>query len=363
MAFVSYLVPFALIVLLWAHNMIPLAVVFHFGIYAVGINTLFLLVIHFRLNLKFQEPSLTAQQMAASILPALWVLYFLDEGQARASVMLVVVVPLLFGILALNIRRFIKVGVWFFFTYCVTMAMLWRNKPDALVMPLEFVQTMAFILVLVSSSIIGGFIHGLRGKLRQRNLELQEAMAKIEEMANLDSLTGIWNRRRLFHILSQEANRFSRAHAPFSVCLMDIDHFKQVNDAHGHQAGDEILRLIAREISGNLRCIDCFGRYGGEEFLMVLPQTTLEGATVKAERVRQQVESLRFPDISENFRVTISIGVAEYRVEEDIDDTLARADKCLYAAKDLGRNRILTEKELVSEENVKEAGNGKNGLS
>ncbi len=344
MAFLTYMVPLAVVALFWSQGMIPLELVFYYALYSILIHLGFLLLLHTNFNLKFRDPSLTAQQMVGSIIPALWVMYFLADGQARAIFVVVIAAPLMFGILALNTRQFIKVASWFFSGYILLILSLWLTRPEVLTGPLELIQAIAFVLILVTSSIIGGFISGLREKLKNRNQELKVALATIEEIASLDALTGIYNRRRLFEILHQEVNRYKRAQGPFSVCILDIDHFKQVNDLHGHLAGDEILRRIAGSITGNLRSIDCFGRFGGEEFLMVLPQTTLEGATIKSERVRLQVESLRFPDISEDFRVTISIGVAEYREPEDIDETIDRADKCLYLAKDHGRNQVVNEK-------------------
>lgn len=350
MSFLTYLVPFSLTVVIWVYGFIPVNLVFHFIAYAVLVNLGFLLLFHTGINLKFKEPSLTGPQMVASIIPGLYVMYFLDAGQGRAIVMLIIAVPLMYGILALSTRQFINVGFWFLFLYLAMMTALWLNKPEVMDLGLEFIQIMAFILAIVSSSIIGGFIYSLRIKLRERNRELKEAVAKIEELANLDSLTGIFNRRRIFEMLSQEVNRFSRAQGPFSVCMLDIDHFKDVNDLYGHQAGDDILRDIACKVSGNLRSIDGFGRYGGEEFLVVLPQTTLEGAIIKAQRICLQVKSLRFPAISEDLVVTVSIGVAEYYKSEDIDETLARADRCLYEAKHQGRNCVIAE--------ARDAGNG-----
>ncbi len=343
MAFLTYLVPLTLVVLFYANNLISLDIVVHFAAYTVLLHLAFFLIFHTNINLKFREPSLTSVQMAMSIIPALWVFYFLDEGQARAAFMMVIAAPLLYGILALNTRQFVKVGLWFFSLYCITLLALWWRRPEVLSAPLELIQAMAFIMIIITASVIGGYISGLRGKLRVRNQELKEVIARIEELVNIDSLTGVCNRRRLFEVLSYEANRYSRVQSPFSVCIMDIDYFKRVNDVHGHQAGDEILREIARNVSGNLRNIDSFGRYGGEEFLMVLPQTPLEGARIKAERVCRQVESLRYPNVSEDLRVTVSIGVAQYRQQEDIDETVSRADQCLYAAKRTGRNRVVSE--------------------
>ena len=343
MAFLTYMVPLILVVLFWIHDMIPVKVVFHFAAYAVFLHLVFFFIFHTNINLKFREPSLTSIQMGMSILPALWVFYFLDDGQARAAMVMVVAAPLLYGILVLSIWQFIKVGVWFFSLYCVTLLAIWFRSPEVIVGPLEFIQAIAFALVIVTASAIGGFISGLRGKLRDRNEELKKAIARIEELVNIDPLTGVWNRHRLFEILIQEVNRYMRVNGDFSVCMLDIDHFKPINDTYGHQAGDEVLRTIAREVSGDLRVIDVFGRYGGEEFLMVLPETPLEGAVVKAERVRRQIEALRFPGISEKLRITVSIGVAGYREGEDIDETLSRADQYLYTAKKNGRNQVVSE--------------------
>jgi diguanylate cyclase (GGDEF)-like protein len=120
-----------------------------------------------------------------------------------------------------------------------------------------------------------------------------------------------------------------------------VDFFKQINDIHGHQGGDKILRQLASRVTADLRDIDSFGRYGGEQFLLILPQTALAGAQVKAERIRASIEALRFDDMPADLKVTVSIGLAEFQAGESTDDTLARADLALYQAKDTGRNRVV----------------------
>jgi diguanylate cyclase (GGDEF)-like protein len=236
------------------------------------------------------------------------------------------------------------VGLWFCGLYGLLLLSLWFFRPHVLSGELELLQTVGFLLVIAEITAIGGFISGLRGKLRQRNRELGEAMEQIRELVNVDSLTGVYNRRRLFEVIHEESSRYSRSPGSFSICLLDIDNFKQVNDTYGHQAGDAILQAVAQCVAKDLRTIDCFGRYGGEEFLMVLPQTPLDGACIKAERVLATVSSLKFPKIGDDFRITVSIGVAEYHNNENTDDTLLRADKALYEAKDAGRNtfRVLS---------------------
>ncbi|MFW6284075.1 MAG: diguanylate cyclase [Desulfosalsimonas sp.] len=344
MAFATYLVPMSLVVLCWSQNLLPEKVIYHFAAFVFVINSTILFLIRKNINLKFRDPSLTALHITVSCLPALYVMYFLEHGHARAIFMLVLLLAIIYGILELDTRGFLMACLWILSLYVLLIFVLWTKKPEVLDPSLEGIQIMAFALVLFSMSVIGGYISNLRGKLRSRNQELQTAIEKIDKLVSIDPLTEVCNRRRLFEVLTQETNRCSRGETPFSICLLDIDHFKQVNDTYGHMAGDEILCSIACSISRDIRNIDAFGRYGGEEFLLVLPQTPLSGAVVKAEKVRAQVAGLRFPDISEDLGVTVSIGVAQYRPPENIDITLLRADRALYAAKANSRNRVETEK-------------------
>ncbi len=341
MAFASYLVTLTLVAFCWRQNLIPGRIVLHYAAFMLLINALFLGLIQSNLNLRFKDPSMTAVQMVVSLLPALWVMYFLDAGQARAAFLMIILVPALYGILALNTRQFVIVGVWMLGLYGLLYGALWLFRPQVLTGALDLIQTIGFLLVLAQTTVIGGFISGLRGKLRDRNRELKQAMEKIRELVNVDALTGVCNRRRLFEVISEESNRYSRSPGSFSICLLDVDHFKAVNDTYGHQAGDCILRSVAQAASKDLREIDCFGRYGGEEFLIVLPQTPLSGARIKAERVRAAIETLTFPDLPRAVSVTISIGIAEFQSGESTDDTLARADQALYEAKRSGRNQVV----------------------
>lgn len=348
MSFASYMVTFTIVAFCCYQGMLPETVVWQYLAFALLLNAGFLLAFQSDLNLRLNDPSLTAPQMVVSLLPALYVMYLLDAGQARAVFLFVAIVPALYGILALNIRQFLYVVMIFFLMYGGLMALLYWQRPQTLNSPLELIQAMVLMLVLAQIAIIGGFINGLRAKLRHRNQELRvtmkelnDAMEQIQDLANRDALTGVFNRRHLFDFLSKEINRQRRADGPFSVCILDIDHFKQVNDRHGHLAGDEVLKRVAETVMDSMRNIDCFGRYGGEEFLLILPQTPLSGAQIKAERVRRQVEEMHFPDIDDSFQVTVSVGVAEHWPNEEPDNTICRADSALYEAKKQGRNQVI----------------------
>jgi len=166
---------------------------------------------------------------------------------------------------------------------------------------------------------------------------------KYQTLSVTDKLTQIYNRQKLDALLEKEADRAKRYHHELSVILLDIDHFKKVNDHYGHQTGDLVLVAFAKEISANTRRSDVVGRWGGEEFLIILPDTGIEKSEQAAEKLRTIIEKL---EIEEAPRVTASFGVACLAGEKDsITHLLARADKALYKAKNNGRNR--TEVEIV----------------
>jgi diguanylate cyclase (GGDEF)-like protein len=173
-------------------------------------------------------------------------------------------------------------------------------------------------------------------------IKLEQALNFINELAIRDELTGSHNRRHLIKLIEHEKDRATRLDAPFCLCLLDIDFFKRINDTYGHSAGDTVLREFALAVQRQVRERDSFGRYGGEEFLLLLPETLLEEAVLLAERVRQHIETLGFPDIAPDFALSVSIGVAEFRSGESIGQTVARADEALYQAKSSGRNRVIS---------------------
>jgi diguanylate cyclase (GGDEF)-like protein len=172
-------------------------------------------------------------------------------------------------------------------------------------------------------------------------IKLEQALKIINELAIRDELTGSHNRRHLIRLIENEKERTARLGSLFCLCLLDIDYFKRINDTYGHPAGDTVLREFAATVQGQIRESDSFGRYGGEEFLLMLPETSIDEAQALAERVRQNIERQGFTGLPE-LAVTVSIGVAEFRINESIAQTVARADEALYLAKSSGRNRVVT---------------------
>lgn len=182
------------------------------------------------------------------------------------------------------------------------------------------------------------------GALKDAQNELSEAYAllalksvELEKASITDTLTGLFNRRRLDEAYAHELDRAQRYAKPVSLIIGDVDHFKSINDTHGHQTGDEVLKTIADLLRNGVRAVDIVGRWGGEEFLVICPDTDLDGAVALAEKLRLSIETEPFAAIGS---ATSSFGIAQYRAGESFKDTVARADTALYKAKINGRNRV-----------------------
>jgi diguanylate cyclase (GGDEF)-like protein len=173
---------------------------------------------------------------------------------------------------------------------------------------------------------------------------LDESMQKLELMAHTDPLTGSYNRGYFMERFGAELDRTKRYGGVFCFIMLDLDHFKSVNDTRGHAAGDEALRSLCRVLnSSGLRSTDFFGRIGGEEFAILLPETKIQEAVKAAERVRRNLENTVVLHEGNEFFITASIGVSEYRDGDTRESMLNRADKAMYSAKEIGRNRVCVE--------------------
>jgi diguanylate cyclase (GGDEF)-like protein len=184
----------------------------------------------------------------------------------------------------------------------------------------------------------------VRANLEFKSSELEASNQKLSELAIHDALTGAYNRGHVQELLRQGVARFTRYRQPLCVLILDIDHFKMVNDRHGHATGDEVLRQMSGTALACLREGDLFGRWGGEEFIALLPNITLAGAADAAERLSAGIKALRVDSKAVDgaqVKVTVSIGVAEIQDGESAESLVARADAALYAAKDAGRDRVM----------------------
>jgi diguanylate cyclase (GGDEF)-like protein len=176
-----------------------------------------------------------------------------------------------------------------------------------------------------------------RTELDERHELLQAQAAKLEELATTDALTGAYNRRKFNELILAEIERVRRYGHPLSLFILDIDHFKRINDTRGHETGDEVLVVLAGLIRAGIRATDSLARWGGEEFVVLSPEVMVEEAMGLAERLRAAAGTHEYSFVG---KVTASIGVAQHRAGETADELFARADEALYRAKQGGRDRV-----------------------
>jgi diguanylate cyclase (GGDEF)-like protein len=167
----------------------------------------------------------------------------------------------------------------------------------------------------------------------------------VQSLALIDPLTGLQNRRSLFELGRIEFTRSYRMNRPFCCMLLDLDHFKQVNDNYGHPVGDQVLQKFAELCKSSVRAVDLIGRYGGEEFVILLPETDLDTALHVAERLRASIEKMPIRVSAQELSITVSVGVATKDENTmDLQTLIARADQAMYVAKYRGRNQVATSK-------------------
>ncbi|GLH78924.1 GGDEF domain-containing protein [Bradyrhizobium sp. SSBR45G] len=290
-------------------------------------------------NDRFQDHYLVVPQSISSMMLTVAFCYIAPE----VSIVFLCTLYLVVGFSSLRATPRQTAICWTFLALGLAGLFLLTDKP--LGMPsgngLERLATLlVFLLTIAGCMFLGIFSSGLRETLYQRGLKLKEAYRRIEELAELDELTGALNRRSIMHVLDKAMARSRQAGKPCSIVLIDLDWFKRINDSHGHPTGDEVLRTFAITMFANIRSSDHFGRYGGEEFLLVLPGAPAEPAIRLTERLRQIIADLDWSAFSTGLQVTFSAGVATQRGEESADSLLARADHALYESKARGRNRV-----------------------
>jgi diguanylate cyclase (GGDEF)-like protein len=197
-------------------------------------------------------------------------------------------------------------------------------------------------------------LHHAKESLEEVNRKLEQTLGQTQLLASTDSLTNLYNYRHFFQIATREFRSSLRYQRQLTILMLDVDYFKQINDTFGHPDGDKVLMMVAQTIAAKLRDIDLLARYGGDEFIIMLPQTGAEHALPVAERILETVADLRIEGDKGPLSVTLSIGMAEMWREpsdECVDSIVKRADKALYVAKAEGRNRITAHPERQHKEN------------
>jgi diguanylate cyclase (GGDEF)-like protein len=237
------------------------------------------------------------------------------------------------------------IGVFIFLAACTNDLMIDLAGWNAIRMvPLGFVAIMLSMAISLANRFTT-VLNDLEGQVAQRTTDLMLANKQLAEVARRDPLTGLLNRRGFNDEAQSEIQRFMRNGKEPSFVLADLDNFKEFNDQYGHACGDCVLQQVAHLLSERVRNMDGIARWGGEEFMLMLPETTSEGASQVAEKLRSFIESKRFEFKGQQLGVTMTFGVATLRKGETLDHCIARADTALYEGKEQGRNRVTVGKQ------------------
>ncbi|MBX3606917.1 MAG: GGDEF domain-containing protein [Piscinibacter sp.] len=289
---------------------------------------------------RFGDASLVMPQMAFGLV-ALALAYLID-AHVRGMLLMLVALVLSYGSFTLSPRGCRGMGLFAVLLLGAVMAFAAVHDP-ARFHPVIEAQHFAFAaVVLPTIGYLAGVLSKLRLDLRRQRQELRDALERLNRLATIDELTGLPNRRCLLEHVPHELARCRRESQALTVALIDLDHFKRINDTLGHAAGDAVLRRFAVDAQQVLRTSDTMARWGGEEFLVLMPDCTVPEACAVLERLRRHLARRGDGSASPAPAVTFSAGVAELGRHEDLTTTLRRADEALYAAKARGRDCVET---------------------
>lgn len=295
-------------------------------------------------NLRLSDPSATFAQCLIGFIWVTVLMFWIPEW--RDLLISVSLIVLMFGTFQLSAREFAALAVFAFSGYIVMTGLDLANGKSMLNSHDLVLRIFVVGSLLVWCAYFGNQVSALRERLHARNASLTDLLKEVTQLAERDHLTQAYNRRSIIETLGRLRETALRYGETFSVVIVDIDYFKEVNDQFGHLTGDQVLADFASRMRSELRLLDemspvvearRLGRYGGEEFILMLPRTSLDGARQCAERIRLSTVSHSF---HKDIRITISGGAAEFRAAESIDSLLRRADRALYAAKESGRNVV-----------------------
>jgi len=291
---------------------------------------------------RFADPALTAVQIVFAVVAVDW--GYLICGPVRSMALFPLLLIFTFGAFSLSWRGITWLTAFALASLigCVTALHAMRpgvgtwalDNPD---LRLDLTNVLMMMILLPAVSLIAVRLSSLRKRLRAQRAALTAALAEVQRLATHDELTGLANRRHMQDRLVQEQGRCQRRGHVFSIAIIDLDHFKRINDAHGHAVGDDVLRAFTAAATASLRSSDLMARWGGEEFLLLLPDTHGPQAQASVMRMLERVRALP-PD--SGALLSFSAGVTEHRAGETVADTVARADREMYEAKRSGRNTV-----------------------
>ncbi len=326
----------------WRLDLISTRAALPLALAALGCGLGFVAVMRSGLNLVLHrrfgiEPSLTLAQSVAGLFGAVWV--YLVTGPTRGAALGLMVLVVVFAMFRLGPRE--ALGLAAAALLLLGAASRWLTLTDPFHFPadVEALNLAYTTVVLAGVALLAMRVTQLREQHQQQRTELQQALSRISELATRDELTGLPNRRAILDQLATETARQARKKLPLAIALIDLDHFKRINDAHGHAGGDQVLRGFAHRVESELRGGDVMARWGGEEFLLMLPDTSIEAAQQCLQRLRDRLRASPFDEVAPGLQLTFSAGVTGCLGQGDIDSAIERADQAMYRAKEAGRDR------------------------
>jgi len=282
------------------------------------------------------DPSLMMAQIAHGALGIAWA--YAITGPTRGALMAVLILVMTYGMFGLPARQSRWLAL--FSASVLTATVSWKcyTDPANYVPEVEGVYLAFELIALLGVSALSVRMGALREHMQTQKRALENSVERIHLLATQDELTGLVNRRHMLALLKAEQARQKRTAQPLSLILLDLDFFKRINDTYGHQAGDVVLKGFADAARGTLRSSDVLSRWGGEEFLLMLPDTGEDEAERCVDRIRQSLAGVPFDRVVPGVTVTFSAGLSVCRTGESLEAAIERADQALYRAKAQGRN-------------------------
>lgn len=301
-------------------------------------HLIFYVLVRSGVTRHWRDPGLMVLQNLYGLLAISFAYITLDPSE-RGMVLVLIALVIVFGMYTHAPRLSVMNGVLAMVLLGAAMGVLSSVDPTYYPPQLELLRFGVMLGSLPVLIFTAYLISSWRQRLSTQRRELQQALDQVQQLATRDALTGLYNRRHMQEKLAYAAQRFQRYGERFTVALIDLDHFKRINDEHGHVVGDQALMAFASAASMVLRDTDTLARWGGEEFLFLMPNTSPQKATIALDRVRDALASVTVSQAAPQLRLRFSAGLALCLGQEGTDATLERADQALYQAKSAGRHR------------------------
>lgn len=307
--------------------------------FGVSVNLVFYALVRSGRVTNGRDPGLARTQLVVGIL--LMYAGYASVGPAATGLLVVMASHVVYSMFSMTPRQVWQLVGATLAGLAVTMVacgLLWPARYDTAV---QVSGLLYALLVMPLIALLAYRVTAMTQRLKSQHADLQAAMARLQELATRDELTRTHNRRHMGELLAQQQAQHRRLGGAMSIALIDIDLFKSVNDRHGHAVGDEVLRSFARLVQQHLRVHDQLGRWGGEEFLLLMPHTPRDDAVRALERLLEHLVRVSPQVMPQGLAITFSAGIAEVSAQESVDAAIERADQAMYRAKGAGRARCL----------------------